>query len=380
MTLYVGAMSGTSLDGVDAVLADIDDETRQPRATLGHVHLAMPPALHGELLALNSPSGSDEMHRSALAANAVAALYAAAVDELLRRTGTAAQRVAAIGAHGQTVRHRPGGFDGTGYTLQLLNGALLAERTGIDVVCDLRSADVVAGGQGAPLVPAFHAACFGGGATSVVLNVGGIANITVLPADGTVTGFDCGPGNVLMDLWCREHLGVAYDDEGRIAARGRVLAQLLSRMLAEPYLALPPPKSTGRDLFREDWLRSHLPPGHGCAAPDVLATLCELTATAAVQAVRGHAAGAQELLVCGGGAANRHLMQCLARLLPGVAVRTTASRGVAPDQVEAYAFAWLAACRLHRVPAALPAVTGARGARVLGAWYAAPPRSSAARS
>ncbi|MFO1233394.1 MAG: anhydro-N-acetylmuramic acid kinase, partial [Paenacidovorax caeni] len=239
-------MSGTSLDGVDAVLADF---ATPPGRVLGHVARAFAAPLRAELLALNS-SGTDELHRAALAANALAECYAQAVQALLQQTGVSAQAVRAIGAHGQTVRHRPQAFDGTGYTLQLNNPALLAERTGITTVADFRSRDVAAGGQGAPLVPAFHWGLFGQpGRTVCVLNVGGIANLSVLGADGSVLGFDCGPGNALMDHWCQQHLGRPYDDNGAWAASGQVLPALLQAFQAEPFLTLPPPKSTGRDLF-----------------------------------------------------------------------------------------------------------------------------------
>jgi len=372
MALFIGLMSGTSLDGVDGVLAELSEDDRRVQRLLTHRHLTMPVSLRDELLALNT-SGSNEVHRAALATNALVALYAAVVDELLAHAALPSAAVAAIGAHGQTVRHRPGEFDGVGYTCQLFNGALLAERTGIDVVCDLRSADVAAHGQGAPLVPAFHAACFGRpGEDVAVLNVGGIANLTVLPGEGGVVGFDCGPGNVLLDLWALRHLGLRFDDGGRFAATGRVNAALLARMRADPFFAQPPPKSTGRDLFNAGWLEATLSAaGAPVGAADVMSTLLELTVGAASDAVRHLAPGCRELLVCGGGAANRELMSRLAAALPGISVASTMSAGVAPDHVEALAFAWLAACRLARVPASLPAVTGARGPRVLGALHAA---------
>jgi anhydro-N-acetylmuramic acid kinase len=364
-------MSGTSLDGVDAVLAH---ETPTVGATLqadGHVSLPMPEPLRTELLALNR-TGPDELHRSALAANSVSELYTDAVSRLLEQAHVAAADVTAIGAHGQTVRHRPQAFDGTGYTLQLVNGALLAERTGIDVVCDFRSRDVAAGGQGAPLVPAFHAACFAQpGVDVAVLNLGGIANLTLLHANGTVLGFDCGPGNMLLDLWCGQHRRGRYDAGGAWAAGGRVSAPLLERLLSEPFFSQPPPKSTGRDLFSASWLDERL--GASATPPqDVMATLTKLTARSAVDALLRHAPATRSLLVCGGGAFNAHLMQELAEMLNGRAtVRSTAAVGLAPDQVEALAFAWMARAHLNRQPGNLPAVTGARGPRILGALYPA---------
>jgi len=368
MALFIGLMSGTSLDGVDGVLAEF---THPQMAVLAHVHQPFAAELRDELLALNR-RGDNELHRAALAANALSEVYAQAVRRLLASSGGASPGVTAIGAHGQTVRHRPHEFDGTGYTLQLLNGALLAERSGIAVVCDFRNRDVAAGGEGAPLVPAFHAQRFGrAGADVAVLNVGGIANFSLLSADGGVSGFDCGPGNVLMDGWCRRHLGHAYDADGGWAAGGQVNAALLSRLLAEPYLALPPPKSTGRDLFDADWLERHLSASATLAPQDVMATLAELTARAAIDALARHAPATTQLLVCGGGAFNGHLMQRLAALRPGLRVTSTADAGVPPDQVEAIAFAWLAWCFIERRPGNLSSVTGARGARVLGALYPA---------
>ena len=370
MTLYIGLMSGTSLDGLDAVLVDFSaDEATLPKA-IAHRHRPFDAALKADLLALNT-AGDNELHRAALAASALALAYAEAVSDLLAAAGIEAAQVRALGAHGQTVRHRPREFDGRGYTLQLLNGALLAERSGIDTVCDFRSRDLAAGGIGAPLVPAFHAALFAtAGQAVAVLNIGGIANLSLLAADGSVGGFDCGPGNALMDDWCQRHTGAAYDDEGRWAASGRVDAKLLSRLLADPYFALAPPKSTGRDLFHRAWLAAALAGSSALLEPvDIQATLAELTVSAAADALRREAGDCTELLVCGGGAFNGHLMRRLATHLPGVRVASTATLGIPPDQVEALGFAWLARASVERRPGNLPAVTGARGPRVLGALY-----------
>ena len=368
----IGLMSGTSLDGVDGVLVDFAEGTQ----VLWHASRGFDAALRAELLALNTPEGRDELHRAALAANALARSYAEVVRELLQATGLAPGQIAAIGAHGQTVRHRPQMFDVTGYTLQLNSPALLAELSGVAVVADLRSRDVAAGGQGAPLVPAFHQGVFGRpGETVLVLNIGGIANLSVLAGDGTVLGFDCGPGNALMDGWCQTHTGQSYDDGGQWAATGQVLPALLDRLLAEPFLQQPPPKSTGRDLFHADWLAGHLSATATSAADarpaDVQATLTEFTARACAGAVQRFGRGGGELLVCGGGAFNTQLMQRIAALLPGVAVDTTAARGLPPQQVEAAAFAWLARQALLGLPGNLPAVTGARGPRILGAIHPA---------
>ncbi len=374
--LYIGLMSGTSLDGVDGVIADFD---ASPPRVLGHASALMPDALRAELLALNT-SGPDELHRAALAANALMQVYAQVVGQLLDRSGMSAQAVRAIGAHGQTVRHRPQAFDGTGYTLQLCQPALLAELTGIDVVADFRSRDVAAGGQGAPLAPFFHRAWFGkAGETLGLLNIGGISNLTVLRADGTQRGFDCGPGNALMDGWCHRHRGIAYDDQGAWAASGAVSEALLARLMAEPYFASPPPKSTGRDLFHLPWLESRLldyaasePAGSKTlSAADVQATLAELTARTCADDVQRHAPGVPRLIVCGGGAFNTHLMRRLAALLPGTQVMTSDDAGLPPLQVEAAAFAWLARQAILREKLDLQSTTGARGARVLGGIYPA---------
>jgi len=368
MTLCIGLMSGTSMDGVDGVLAEFEADGA-PRVRRD-AHAAMPPALAAELMALNRPGGADELHRGALAANALARLQAEVVAALLEGAGVDAAAVAAVGSHGQTVRHRPGEFDGTGFTSQLNNPALLAELTGIDVVADFRSRDVAAGGQGAPLVPAFHQAVFGGVAGRAVLNLGGIANLTLLGEP--LRGFDCGPASALMDHWCRLHTGRAYDEDGRWAASGRVDPALLARLLADPFFAKAPPKSTGRDLFNPDWLAVALAFSPAPPTPvDVQATLLELTARGVVDALRAHAPQTRELLVCGGGAFNGALMARLAALWPGLRVASTAEAGLPPQQVEATAFAWLAWRFLQRLPGNHPDVTGAAGPRILGALYPA---------
>ena len=367
--LYIGLMSGTSLDGVDGVLADFSAET--PRV-VGHASAPMPDGLRAELLALNT-SGPAELHRAALAANALMRVYAQVVEQLLADTKVDRAQVRAIGAHGQTVRHRPQEFDGTGYTVQLCEPALLAELAGIDVAADFRSRDVAAGGQGAPLAPFFHRAMFGRPGQAVgVLNVGGISNLTLLRADGTQLGFDCGPGNALMDAWCAQHKGQPYDADGAWAASGQVIAPLLEAMLAEPYFGKAPPKSTGRDLFNREWLDGHLKALAPLAAPaDVQATLAELSARACAGEVLRHEPGLPRLIVCGGGALNGHLMRRLAALLPGVQVLSSADAGLPPLQVEATAFAWLARKTVRREKLDLQSTTGAKGARVLGCVYPA---------
>ncbi len=370
-TLYAGLMSGTSIDGIDGVLAGFDGGLR----VLAHAHRPFDATLAAELLALNTP-GADEVHRVALAGNALARAYAAVIGDLLQAAALPAAAVRAIGAHGQTVRHRPGEFDGTGYTVQINQPALLAELTGIDVVADFRARDVAARGQGAPLVPAFHRELFARLGESVgVLNLGGIGNLTVLAADGPTLGFDTGPGNGLMDHWCRRHTGRAYDDGGAWAAGGRVVAPLLERLRADPYFAKAPPKSTGRDLFNPAWLDAQLAAfgaDHPPPAPqDVQATLAELTASTAADALRRHAPEARGLRVCGGGALNGYVMARLAQRLPGVDVRPTDDFGLPAQQVEATAFAWLARALVERRAGNLPSVTGAAGPRLLGALYPA---------
>ena len=365
--LYIGLMSGTSMDGVDGVLADFSAPSRPQ--VLAHAFAPMPNALAAELLALNSPS-DNELHRAALAANALIRLYAQVVGKLLASSQLGAQAITAIGAHGQTVRHRPQLHDGTGYTLQLNNPALLAELTGIDVVADFRSRDVAAGGQGAPLVPAFHQGLFGRtDQTVAVLNIGGISNLSVLHPDGRVRGWDCGPGNALMDHWCLQHTGQPFDRDGRWAASGNVIPELLECLLQEAYLHQAPPKSTGRDLFNPAWLHARLGQFADLATVDVQATLTAFTAHACRNDVLLHTANVKQLIVCGGGALNLHLMQSLQQGLPGVEVFNSEAMGLPPLQVEATAFAWLAYKCMQRETASLPSVTGAQGARVLGAIY-----------
>lgn len=367
--LLIGLMSGTSLDGVDGVLVDFSG----PKMALTqHISAPLAPDLRAELLALNSP-GTQELHRAALAANALARTYAQVVHDLLGNH-TPASKVRAIGAHGQTVRHRPGEFDGTGYTLQLNNPALLAELTGIDVVADFRSRDVAAGGQGAPLVPAFHQAVFGRlDETVAALNIGGISNLSILPGDPAdpVTGFDCGPGNALMDAWCQQHTGQSFDRDGAWAASGQVIPALLQSLLQEPFLAAAPPKSTGRDLFNTAWLQQHLQGFAGAAPADVQATLTALTAQSCCDALLRFGAGSRRLVLCGGGAFNAELVRRLQQGLPGVRVESSAAHGLPPLEVEATAFAWLAHRMLLRQSGSLASVTGARADRVLGALYPA---------
>jgi anhydro-N-acetylmuramic acid kinase len=371
---FIGLMSGTSLDGVDAVLARISPQGKIKAQA--HTFVPFDAAFKTTLLALNE-SGPDELHRSALVGNQIARLYAHAVQALLQQSGLQGQDITALGAHGQTVRHRPLEFDGdaaqgiapVGYTLQLINPALLAELTGIDVVADFRSRDLAAGGQGAPLVPAFHHGVFScPDACVAVLNIGGISNLSVLSPRQQILGWDCGPGNALLDYWCHAHTGAAFDSDGGWAASGRVLPDLLANLMSEDFLHRAPPKSTGRDLFNPNWLQARLPKTL-LRPQDVQATLTELTALACTQDVRLHALDAKELIVCGGGALNSQLMRRMAHHLPFLQVVSSEQRGLPPLQVEATAFAWLAFKAIQREPASLTSVTGAKGARVLGAIY-----------
>jgi anhydro-N-acetylmuramic acid kinase len=364
--LYAGVMSGTSLDGVDAVVVEFASPPVAPVTLRGATHVDLPSTLRDEVLALQH-AGNDELARAARAANSLADLYAMAITDACVAAGVAAHEIVAAGVHGQTVRHRPE----QGFTVQLNNPARVAERAYVTVVADFRSRDVAAGGQGAPLVPAFHAALFGiPERHRVVVNIGGMANLTDLPPRGDVRGFDTGPGNVLMDLWSRRHRGVAFDAGGAWAQQGSVDASLLQVLLGDPYFAAAPPKSTGRDLFHAGWLDDRLRAhgGHGSDA-DVQATLAALTARSIADAVRNHAAGAVEVLICGGGANNHTLLRMLALELAPRTVTTTAAHGVAVEHVEALAFAWLARETINGRAASLPAVTGARGERVLGAIY-----------
>ncbi len=365
---YIGLMSGTSLDGVDGVLADFAAATPQ---VIAHASAGFPAALRTELLALNA-SGANELHRAALAGNALMRVYAQVVSDLLQGAGVAPQAVQAIGAHGQTVRHQPQMHDGTGYTLQLCQPALLAELTGITVAADFRSRDVAAGGQGAPLAPFFHQALFGRrGETVGVLNIGGISNLTLLRADGGMLGFDCGPGNALMDSWCLRHTGAPFDDAGAWAASGQPVPALLAAGLADPYFARPAPKSTGRDLFNDAWLDAVRAPFAAAAPADVQATLAELTARCCAMQALALEPQLRQLIVCGGGALNTHLMRRLQALLPAAHVVSSADAGLPPLQVEAAAFAWLARKALRREKLELTSTTGAKGARVLGGIWPA---------
>lgn len=373
MQHYIGLMSGTSMDAVDGVLASADDAGHL--RSIAFASRSFDESLRRELFALQQ-SGPDELARAGVAAIGLARAYADVVGQLLADAPSVPRdQIAAIGAHGQTVRHRPE----LGFTVQLLNGAWLAELTGIDVVCDLRSADIAAGGQGAPLAPAYHQAVFGSpDRRRAVVNIGGIANVSLLDPSQAVLGYDTGPGNLLMDAWISRHAGARYDDDGQWSAAHPVDPGLLEHLLAEPYFARPFPKSTGRDLFGLDWLDGRLrsftndSPGAPPLPGTIQSTLLELTVSSIADACREFAA--QEVFVCGGGARNAELMRRLRDRLQPCRVETTQALGIDPGTVEALAFAWLARQRVMRAAGNLPAVTGARGPAVLGALYPAPAR------
>ena len=353
-------MSGTSLDGIDAALVEFANGLVQLKGT--HYQPYGQP-LRETLLALHHPA-NNELHQAQLISNELARLYAAATAALLQKNHVTPNQVRAIGCHGQTIRHRPE----HGYTVQLGNAALLAELTGITVISDFRSRDIAAGGQGAPLVPAFHDKVLRHpDMHRVIVNIGGISNLTDLPPGLPTTGFDCGPGNLLMDAWCMQHLNKPYDDNGAWAATGKVLPALLAQMLDEPFFALLPPRSSGRDLFNMAWLQDKLQGNE--RAEDVQATLLELTCRTIAQAIQQHCVGAKEIYICGGGAHNQTLRNRLAALLPDSTVQTTNALGIDSDYLEAIAFAWLAQQTLLGQTANLPAVTGAKHPCLLGAIY-----------
>jgi anhydro-N-acetylmuramic acid kinase len=360
--LFIGLMSGTSLDGVDAVLVDLGYSS--PRQ-LGSFYLPFSDDLKQTLLALHQPA-HNELHLSQLVANELARAYAAAVTALLEQTGVTNTSIIAIGCHGQTIRHCPE----HGYTVQIGNAALLAELTGITVVGDFRSRDIAAGGQGAPLVPAFHDKVFRSpDVHRVIVNIGGISNLTNLSPHAQTSGFDCGPGNLLMDAWCMIHRATPYDVNGAWAASGMAIPALLSQMLSEPFFSLPPPKSSGRDLFNMAWLKEKL---RGDERPeDVQATLLELTCLTITQAIQRYCTGAKEVYLCGGGAHNQALHARLTTLLMDSRILSTAALGADSDFLEAIAFAWLAQQTLQNKPANLPEVTGARHPCILGAIHRA---------
>jgi anhydro-N-acetylmuramic acid kinase len=361
-TLFVGLMSGTSLDGADAVLVDF--VTPKPR-TLAFATVGFSADLRDCIMALSQP-GSDPLDLAGTVSVELAKVYAQAVEDVIAAAGVPRAQIAAVGCHGQTVRHRPE----KGFTIQLNDPARLAELIGLDVVADFRRRDIAAGGQGAPLVPAFHEAIFRDAARSrVVVNIGGISNVTCLPASGRTLGFDCGPGNMLLDAWAHKHIGTLFDEGGTWAATGRIDPSLLARFMDEPFLALAPPKSTGRELFHLAWLQERLP--RDFRAVDVQSTLTEFTAQSITDAIDRHCPDAAEIYLAGGGARNSWLVARIKALARTRTVATTDALGVPTSHVESMAFAWLAMKCIHREPIDLTAITGAREPRILGAVYPA---------
>jgi len=365
--LYIGLMSGTSMDAVDAVLVDF---SCSPLKLIASCSLPVPAEIKKNLLKLCSP-GDDEINHMGRLDNQTGLLFAEATNMLVANTKIAISDIKAIGSHGQTIRHEPVGK--SPYTLQIGNPFVIAQHTGIMTIADFRRADIAVGGQGAPLAPAFHNDVFRKTDTDcVVLNIGGMANITFLPADLTapVTGFDTGPGNVLMDYWCMKHQHKPFDEDGQWAASGKVQKVLLQKFLADQYFKQMPPKSTGRERFNEKWLSSFSETGK-LAPEDVQATLCAFTAESiALDIERYQHAGS--VIVCGGGAYNQHLMQVLSQRLPNHHIESSKAHGIEPDWVEAIAFAWLARRTMHHQAGNLPAVTGANRSVILGAIYPAP--------
>ena len=363
---FIGLMSGTSLDGVDAVLMRQDAATGARMTLVDHHFIAMPYGLRQEFMALQSPQ-ENELHRSQIAGQALVECYVQAIAALLQKTGIDPAQIAAIGAHGQTIRHQPG----SGYSVQLNAPHALVEATGITVISDFRQRDIAAGGQGAPLVPVFHASVFNtsrqkGGC--IIANIGGMANLTYLPPPGSearVIGFDCGPGNVLMDAWVEAHNGERFDRDGQFAASGKKNDALLNQLLTHEFFAQKPPKSCGREQFNLEWIQAQAAP-FNLSLEDVQATLLAFTARTLADAVRNYCGPAVELLVCGGGAHNPQLMRALAEELPNLQIDTTARYDMDPNIIEAAAFAWLAQRTLDGLPGNLSAVTGSAGPRILG--------------
>lgn len=365
--LYLGLMSGTSADGIDAALVRFP-ASGGCRFEHGLTH-EWDPALRAELIALGEGGELSSLDALGRIDAQIGIGFAAAANRLLQQAGVDRSSVRAIGSHGQTVRHRP--LADPAFTLQLGDANRIAELTGITTVADFRRRDVAAGGHGAPLMPAFHLAMLGtADEDRAVLNLGGIANLTLIPREGTPRGFDTGPANALMDAWCLRHRGEPFDADGAFAASGQLDEALLARWLAEPWFALPPPKSTGREQFHLEWAQAHLAERQISAA-DVQATLLELTAATVASALLAHLPGVKRVLVCGGGVRNPLLLRRLGARLPGVTVESSAAHGLDPDYLEAMGFAWLAQRTLEGLPGNLPSVTGARGSRILGAIHPA---------
>lgn len=357
----IGLISGTSADGIDAAILRLAPhlEVVTARTT------PYSPAIRDTVLRISQADAQLDLDAFGALDTAIGEAFAAAALALIADVGIAPSEVRVIGSHGQTLRHRP--RPPHSFSLQIGDPNVIAERTGIDVVADFRRRDVAAGGEGAPLMPAFHAAVLGDASEHrAVLNLGGIGNLTLLPTDGPVRGFDTGPANGLMDAWCLEHTGATFDRDGAWGDSGHIIEGLLGRCLSEPWLALPPPKSSGRDQFHLGWLRERLMGDE--RAEDVQATLAEMTARSVADALRRTQPDTQRLIACGGGVHNRLLMRRVGAALPGVIVESSSAHGIDPDAVEAAGFAWLAWQTLERLPGNRPEVTGAAGPRILGVF------------
>ncbi len=355
--LYVGLMSGTSLDAIDAILMDFSESIR----TIKTKSIALPNTLKNEIAALNSPQ-DNELTRSLILGKEMAHLLSGAVIELLKEANIDNTQIIAIGSHGQTLRHAPNGE--LGYSLQIGDPSTIAENTGITVVADFRNRDIAAGGQGAPLVPAFHQVAFSStDENRAIINIGGMANVSLFLGNETIQGFDTGPGNVLMNYWAQKHINKPYDQNGDWAKSGKSDTALLSKMLAEPYFSIAPPKSTGRELFDAHWLNQFNV--QNTKPENIQATLLELTAISIVNALPPTI---EKLFICGGGAFNMQLMERI-RIISGKPTATTTALGIDPEWVEAAAFAWLAKQTMNYAAGNLPTATGAKGFRVLGGIY-----------
>lgn len=365
--LYIGIMSGTSLDGIDIALSRFNPEL-QHADCLDALCLSIPDDLKEQLLSLCTPAGN-ELVRAGQAGNRWASIAADGVQQLLQRNRLTPSDICAIGSHGQTIRHHPE----LGFSTQIGAPALLAERSGINVISDFRSRDLAAGGEGAPLVPAFHNWLLSDPKqTRTLINIGGFANLTIMRPNQSPEGFDSGPGNALMDSWIKQHKGVEFDQSGDWARQGQVIPELLQAALSDPYFSRMGPKSTGREYFNPIWLNGYLNRLQNTAlAVDVQATLLTLTAQSIADSVKRAASDSTAVYICGGGARNTLLLEQLQSLLAQQKVETTQVLGVDPDWMEAIAFAWLAWRFEERLASNLPSVTGAKGERVLGALYPA---------
>jgi len=370
--LFIGIMSGTSMDGIDGVLCSINSNGQSE--VLVHTSAAFSPELKNVLHELQAPT-HNELHKEALAANQLAHEYAAIVHRILELGSLTPNHIVAIGAHGQTIRHQPILLNGVGYSLQCLSGALLAELTGIDVINDFRSRDIAAQGHGAPLVPAFHHSQFGNSTDAkAILNLGGIANLTLLNPDQPILGFDTGPGNLLLDAWIYKNKQLNYDHQGNWGRSGQVDSELLQILMSESYFSLPIPKSTGRDLFNLNWLLNTIRLcGSKPSAEDIQATLVALTARTVVSSLFTYLPDCQELIVCGGGTKNLFLLESIGNMckehIASFTLLTTEELGLDSQTIEGMAFAWLAWCFTNSTPSNIPAVTGAKGPRILGSLH-----------